>query len=417
MSIASEITRISGNIADAYTSLSAKGATMPASQNSTNLADTIDSIQTGGGGGNAIFAEVDRVINAVDPTLIVYGADGFDISSLVNAGWHCTTYKSAAGSWFNNNRSGAIGYVFSNDVPDTIYVKCDCVYAPSTATVTQITSSPAMNNATVFSITFADDGDRYLIINSTLISSIPYAKISMSQTFNTKNQVYINSFVKYINYTITDTNYSEENPHEVTLLDTYGNLDNTPMVVSDIIEDFTIKNFVFTGTISYASSGSHIPKIFFRKVGAKKFFDYCSDATYGTLQVPASATSSMIGSMNSYYPYFANCHSCGLVFNCSTMSVSTFYIGCMKGPLDSSNKNSSLPYELFMILPNANVKWVFDDSNLPRPISLASLQYMATNAPTVSGKTLTIGDLNIARAGGASGTIITTLTNKGWTVA
>lgn len=51
MSIASEITRISGNIADAYTSLNAKGATMPENQNSGNLADTIDTIQTDGGGG------------------------------------------------------------------------------------------------------------------------------------------------------------------------------------------------------------------------------------------------------------------------------------------------------------------------------------------------------------------------------
>ena len=54
MSIANEITRISGNIAAAYTSLDAKGATMPATQNSENLADTIDSITTGGGGGTVV---------------------------------------------------------------------------------------------------------------------------------------------------------------------------------------------------------------------------------------------------------------------------------------------------------------------------------------------------------------------------
>ena len=50
MSIASEITRINGNIADAYSACSGKGATMPQTQNSANLADTIDSIQQGGGG-------------------------------------------------------------------------------------------------------------------------------------------------------------------------------------------------------------------------------------------------------------------------------------------------------------------------------------------------------------------------------
>lgn len=47
MSIASEITRITGNIADAYTACDNKGATMPVSQNSDNLATTIASIQTG----------------------------------------------------------------------------------------------------------------------------------------------------------------------------------------------------------------------------------------------------------------------------------------------------------------------------------------------------------------------------------
>lgn len=47
MSIASEISRISGNVADAYTAANAKGATMPVSQNSDNLATTISTIQTG----------------------------------------------------------------------------------------------------------------------------------------------------------------------------------------------------------------------------------------------------------------------------------------------------------------------------------------------------------------------------------
>ena len=48
MSIASEITRITGNISDAYTAAQAKGATMPATQNSDNLATTISTISGGG---------------------------------------------------------------------------------------------------------------------------------------------------------------------------------------------------------------------------------------------------------------------------------------------------------------------------------------------------------------------------------
>ena len=44
MSIASEISRINQNISAAYTACSDKGATLPAAQNSANLADTIESI-------------------------------------------------------------------------------------------------------------------------------------------------------------------------------------------------------------------------------------------------------------------------------------------------------------------------------------------------------------------------------------
>ena len=46
MSIASEITRINTNIAAAYSACDDKGATMPATENSDNLADTVASIQS-----------------------------------------------------------------------------------------------------------------------------------------------------------------------------------------------------------------------------------------------------------------------------------------------------------------------------------------------------------------------------------
>lgn len=48
MSVASEITRINNNIANAYTQVNAKGGTLPATQNSNNLATAINSIPTGG---------------------------------------------------------------------------------------------------------------------------------------------------------------------------------------------------------------------------------------------------------------------------------------------------------------------------------------------------------------------------------
>ena len=46
MSISSEISRIKTNVANAYTALSAKGATMPSARNTANLKSTIESIES-----------------------------------------------------------------------------------------------------------------------------------------------------------------------------------------------------------------------------------------------------------------------------------------------------------------------------------------------------------------------------------
>ena len=55
MSIESEITRINNNIAATYTALSAKGATMPAAENSANLASTVATVPSGGDPVNKAF--------------------------------------------------------------------------------------------------------------------------------------------------------------------------------------------------------------------------------------------------------------------------------------------------------------------------------------------------------------------------
>ena len=86
--------------------------------------------------------------------------------------------------------------------------------------------------------------------------------------------------------------------------------------------------------------------------------------------------------------------------------------------VSSSSNNSYLLYCCYSLV-KANIK--LQDRTLTSlssntNISVESLKYIADNAPTVSGKTLTLGSTLIAKAGGASGTIITTLTNKGWTV-
>ena len=64
MTIASEITRINNNIAAAYTAASGKGATLPATENSANLATCIGSIS--GGSSSKFGANLDTFIGEID---------------------------------------------------------------------------------------------------------------------------------------------------------------------------------------------------------------------------------------------------------------------------------------------------------------------------------------------------------------
>ena len=69
MSVADQINRIKTNIANTYTAAQAKGATMPQTQNSDNLAACVQSITTGGGGGGTQFGLViSDVLGTVDGT-------------------------------------------------------------------------------------------------------------------------------------------------------------------------------------------------------------------------------------------------------------------------------------------------------------------------------------------------------------
>lgn len=81
--------------------------------------------------------------------------------------------------------------------------------------------------------------------------------------------------------------------------------------------------------------------------------------------------------------------------------------------LGTSNPGANRIREAYIKLPNANFT-IYSSSGII--FTKDNWQYIADNAPTVSGKKLTMGNMNIAICGGATGTIIPTLTSKGWTV-
>ena len=102
MTIASEITRIQTNIANAYTAASGKGATLPATENSDNLATCIASIPAGGGGSGKyqLLERIKDDSNNEIGTVSGFFTDANDVEYAVV----CldAQYRLASGAWCSN---------------------------------------------------------------------------------------------------------------------------------------------------------------------------------------------------------------------------------------------------------------------------------------------------------------------------
>lgn len=75
MSIQEEINRIEQNVANTYTALSEMGATMPAEQNSNNLASTARTVPQSGGGGGEAVQEIFYVDGTFDMSTFTFATD------------------------------------------------------------------------------------------------------------------------------------------------------------------------------------------------------------------------------------------------------------------------------------------------------------------------------------------------------
>ena len=94
MSIESEITRINNNIAATYTALSAKGATMPETENSANLASTVATVPSSDPV-NKVFDVVDGVVSK---HVVTFNENSFDgVTSISNYGLQSAYYSGQEG--------------------------------------------------------------------------------------------------------------------------------------------------------------------------------------------------------------------------------------------------------------------------------------------------------------------------------
>ncbi len=110
MSIASEITRINTNIANAYTACNNKGATIPQTQNSANLATAISSISTGiTPSGNITFTQ-NGTYDVTDKSSAVVNIPAFTVTNLVPGSLE------ADGTPYNNGLGYKTGYSLSTTI-------------------------------------------------------------------------------------------------------------------------------------------------------------------------------------------------------------------------------------------------------------------------------------------------------------
>ena len=162
----------------------------------------------------------------------------------------------------------------------------------------------------------------------------------------------------------------------------------------------TRKGTGFTNFCRYCYSLTKLPDILDTSSGTNftNFCRYC----YSLTKLPDSLDTSS----GTNFAYFCqNCYSLTKLPDSLDISSGTKFSYFCQNCYALTKANITLPAAYDITTINASNK-----------LTVASMRYIADNAPTTSGHTLTIGSINIERANEYDPTIITTLTGKGWTV-
>ncbi len=141
MSIATAITDLQGRIEDAYDACEAKGATIPATKNTTNLPATIASIPSGGGSVYGISSAYQLIGRVGTGGVGIEWSDPFDA---VLSGWTSTTANQFSRLFERNGNIRSVSFpdLQTIDAENSLdYLcnnasNCSAVYFPSLTSIT-----------------------------------------------------------------------------------------------------------------------------------------------------------------------------------------------------------------------------------------------------------------------------------------
>lgn len=363
MSIASEITRISGNIADAYTALENKGATMPSTQNSDNLADTINTITTGGGGGQTVMRG-----NWIVPQEYV------ELDNITKE--YYTTYNPicAVGIYLDKSRLVNNTYSYSHSALGVNNIR---VFAKNG----EKTKSTASFSSYWTSVTLNSDEDWLVILCSAngmgfdeLITTVCNPNLS---TNNNIGITPLHMATKYIAYC-----------GELSS----GNANVNTTIWSSLDEFHPVSPYILRANSNLLSNGN-----------GYKYIPSTTECNYTSLPNVSNVIKDI--SLLPNLPDGADFSSKTSAWNFS-LDINSF---------DYYSKIIRLS-RMYITLPNANVTFNGSMSSYNTQgihLTADNWAYIAEHAPTVSGKTITIDKYNEDALGATNKA---TLQSKGWTV-
>lgn len=387
MTLMSEIERVRDNIAAAYIALDEKGATLPESQNSANLADTIASVPSGGGGevrGNwvvpPLYLEIDAATD--DETNEVYQK--------------CQEYIDE--NPVNRRFNGIIGFTlptgyYTITIEFSSYVQS---YVPDAILISDgrkiyssaIDAENGYNSTYTFDFNNMD-GQQYMIFYFVRTTQCwGFTPSSAKIYIDSSSKGLLGGYAKYVAI--------KPCANESSYLLSYS-----------FYSSYYLESFNILGELPEICKASSLStSSFISPYSAPRYFPPISE--WSKTNVVDSYSSSSV-----FVAYgFPPCLPRGLDISQYTGS-STLQIGAGNTSVMSARMG-----ELYVTLPNANIE--FKGIELTQD----NWNYLAEHAPTVSGKTLTITGGYIGSSATTAtptaailGEAYTTFVNKGWTIS